>query len=116
MIIGQPTNITELLEKLETDEKNDIDRQLKNVIQAVEETGQQGTVTIKYTFKKAGKDGVNYEVQPTSKAPVKKPGGRMMFFKFDDKLKATGELSETPHRQDALPLFDSSTPASKRPS
>jgi hypothetical protein len=99
----RPSDISNMLGSLDADALNDMDDATREVVRAVERTGQNGQITLKIDIKKNGKNSVQYTVTPTYKAPRQKPTAQIAFFGFDDAtLQATGQLQDTPHRQEKL--------------
>jgi ribosomal protein S28E/S33 len=100
----KPCTISNILSQLSADELNELDRKAGEVIRAVEETGKNGEMTLKITLKKNGDNSALIRADLKTKVPVPAPTARVLFFKYDDALKPTGELSELPPKQE--PLFD----------
>ena len=65
---------TNILGQLDADDLNRIDRKTREVVRGVEETGLQGTITLKITFKKNGENSTIYEVKDNYKVPEKAAG------------------------------------------
>ena len=101
---------TNILGQLDADDLNRIDRKTREVVRGVEETGLQGTITLKITFKKNGENSTIYEVKDNYKVPEKAAGKRVLFFAYDDMNHATGELSPLPHKQEPLFKGENVTP------
>lgn len=94
--------ISNLLGQLHADELNELDRQTKEVVRAIEETGKQGELNLKIVIKKNGQNSVMVAPTLKTKIPRPAPSERVLFFAYDDSLHATGDLAEVPHRQESL--------------
>ncbi len=106
----RPCDLSNILGQLEADDLNRLDRKTREVVRGVEETGLQGSITLKLTLKKNGENSTIYELSVTSKVPEKAAGKRVLFFAYDDMNHATGELSPLPHKQEPLFKGENVTP------
>ena len=106
----RPCDLSNILGQLEADDLNRLDRKTREVVRGVEETGLQGSITLKLTLKKNGENSTIYELGVTSKVPEKAAGKRVLFFAYDDMNHATGELSPLPHKQESLFKGENVTP------
>ena len=106
----RPCDLSNILGRLEADDLNRLDRKTREVVRGVEETGLQGSITLKLTLKKNGENSTIYELGVTSKVPEKAAGKRVLFFAYDDMNHATGELSPLPHKQEPLFKAENVTP------
>ncbi len=96
--------ISNLLGQLHADELNELDRQVAEVVRAVETTGTKGEITLKISLKKNGSNSTLVSQKTTTKVPRPAPSDRVLFFAYDDMGQPTGDLSENPPRQEPLPL------------
>ncbi len=101
---------TSFLGNLEADDLNRLDRKTREVVRGVEETGLQGTITLKITIKKNGENSTIYDLDVKTKVPEKSAGKRVLFFAYDDMNHATGELAAVPHKQEPLFRAENVTP------
>lgn len=99
----KPCDISKILGRMEADELNNLDAQVREVVRAVQGTGQKGSVTLTINLKRNSDQSVQYDVSAKTKVPKPAAGARIAFFAFDDNLQPTGELSDLPHKQE--PLF-----------
>lgn len=100
----KPCTISNILSQLTADELNELDRKAGECIRAVEETGKNGELTLKITLKKNGDNSALIGADLKCKVPTPAPTARVLFFAYDDNLRATGALSDLPPKQE--PLFD----------
>lgn len=103
----RPSDISNILGRLDADELNDIDRQTREVVRAAEETGLQGEISLKIKIKKNGDNSMLLSTEVKSKVPRKAPGQRVLYFQYDQMDQPTGEISDLPPRQE--PLLDKSS-------
>jgi len=103
----KPCDISNILGRLDADELNNIDRQVREAVRGAEETGLQGEINLKIKLKKNGDNSMLISTEVKTKVPRKAPGQRVAFFKYDDMDHATGEISDNPPKQE--PLFDKSS-------
>ncbi len=99
----KPCDVSKILGRLEADELNQLDQQVREVVRGVQATGQAGTLDLKISFRRNSDNSVQYGVAAKTKVPKPAAGVRIAFFALDDNLQATGELSDLPHKQE--PLF-----------
>ena len=98
----RPCDISSILGRLEADELNNIDRQVREVVRGVEETGLQGEVNLKIKLKKSGTNSLLLTPELKTKVPRKAPGQRVAYFGYDAADQATGEISDLPPKQEGL--------------
>jgi hypothetical protein len=106
----RPCDLSNILGQLDADDLNRLDRKTREVVRGVEETGQQGSITLKLTLKKNGENSTIYEIKDSYKVPEKAAGKRVLFFAYDDMNHATGVLSPLPHKQEPLFKGENVTP------
>ena len=99
----KPCDISKLIGRLDADELNRIDNKARDVVRAVEETGKTGEITLKIKIKKNAKNSTIVSVLDTYKVPQVAASERVLYFAYNDRDQATGELSDLPPKQE--PLF-----------
>lgn len=100
----RPCDISSILGRLEADELNSIDSQVREVVRGVEQTGLQGEINLKIKLKKSGSNSLMIGTELKTKVPRPAAGQRVAYFGYDDTNQATGTIADLPPRQE--PLFD----------
>lgn len=104
----KPSHISNILQTLESDQINQMDDEMRNLVRAVEKTGKPGVFTLKLKIIKTSANQSLVTVDTQAKLPKGLAPIKSLYFAFDDLNQPTGELSVQATKQPDL--FDADLP------